>query len=279
VESRSDSTVERFLAKLERKYGKYAIEHLTYVIVGGMALVFVLSMARPSFLEVLALDLDRVRHGEVWRLVTYLFLPTSTSIFWILFALWWVWIIGTNLETEWGPLKFNLFYLFGMLGTTASAFITSHWGGGGYTTNEWLNLSLFFAFATIFPNFEIYPIPFIPFSVRVKWLALLSLGFVVYAMLQGTWADRGAIVAAFANYFLFFGGHLFALAKDQKLQATQAARRASFRPPPVQATRGRTCAICGANEEDGADIRVCSCAKCAATGGPRNLCLEHARNH
>jgi hypothetical protein len=36
------------------------------------------------------------------------------------------------------------------------------------------------------------------------------------------------------------------------------------------------CAICGVSEDAGADIRVCSCAKC---GGPRNLCLNHARSH
>ena len=58
--------------------------------------------------------------------------------------------------------------------------------------------------------------------------------------------------------------------------------RTSVRPksePPARA--GKTCAICGATEADGADIRVCSCEKCkAATGGAaRELCLEHARNH
>ena len=43
----------------------------------------------------------------------------------------------------------------------------------------------------------------------------------------------------------------------------------------------RVCALCGASEKDGADIRVCSCEKCgAATNGKsRELCLEHARNH
>jgi hypothetical protein len=39
----------------------------------------------------------------------------------------------------------------------------------------------------------------------------------------------------------------------------------------------RVCAICGAREADGADIRVCSCAKCG--GVQRALCVEHARNH
>jgi membrane associated rhomboid family serine protease len=236
-----------------------------------MAIVFVLAMIRPDFLGLLALDLRAVRAGQVWRLVTYLFIPTSRSTFWILFALYWVYIIGQNLEAEWGALKFNLFYLLGMLGTTAAAFIT-----GAPATNEWLNLSLFFAFATIFPDFEIYPIPFIPFSIRVKWLGLLSAGYVVFVALSGDWGTRAAIVAAFANYLLFFGEHLVALFRGRVLQTRQAARRTSFKPPAPAAPAGKACAMCGAREEDGADIRVCTCAKC---GGPRTLCLAHARNH
>jgi membrane associated rhomboid family serine protease len=263
--------VERFLAKLERKYGKYAIEHLTYVIVGGMVLVFMLTMVRPDFALKLVLDLDRVKQGEVWRLFTYLFLPTSSSIFWILFAIWWVWIIGTNLESEWGALKFNLFYLLGMIGTTVAAGLT-----GAAQGNTWLNQSLFLAFATIFPNYEIYPIPFIPFSIRVKWLALINVVFLVYSILVNDWTVRAAIIAAMGNYLLFFSGTLWGLLRARNLQVRQAARRASFSPAADKATGGRVCAICGKREEDGADIRVCSCEKC---GGPRKLCLEHARNH
>ena len=263
--------MERFLAKLERKYGKYAIEHLTYVIVGGMVLVFMLTMVRPDFATKLVLDLDLVKRGEVWRIFTYLFLPTSNSIFWILFAIWWVWIIGTNLETEWGPLKFNLFYLLGMVGTTVAAWIT-----GAAQGNSWLNQSLFLAFATIFPNYEIYPIPFIPFSIRVKWLALLDCLYIAFGLATGDWTMRAAIIAALGNYLLFFSGTLWTLVRSRNLQVRQAARRASFRPVAEKLTGGRVCAICGKREEEGADIRVCSCEKC---GGPRNLCLEHARNH
>ena len=56
----------------------------------------------------------------------------------------------------------------------------------------------------------------------------------------------------------------------------QKARRVQFEGD-APAFGQRTCAMCGAREQDGADIRVCSCAKCG--GQPRTLCLEHARNH
>jgi len=263
--------VERLLARLELKYGKYAIAHLTNVIVGGMAIVFVLSLARPEFQRALELDLGQVRNGQVWRLVTYVFLPTSNNIIWILFSLWWVWRVGTSLESEWGALKFNLYYLLGMTGTTAAA-----WLAGGAVGNSWLNMSLFFAFATVFPNYEIYPFPFIPLTIRVKWLALFAGAWALFRVLVGDWIDRGAILAALGNYFLFFHDHLWGLLRSRNLEVRQAARRTSMRPTPAPPTGGRVCAICGQQENDGADIRVCSCEKC---GGPRNLCLEHARNH
>jgi membrane associated rhomboid family serine protease len=260
--------MDRLLARLERRFGKYAVENLTVVIVGGMAAVFVVGMMNPRFLELLVLDLEQVKRGQVWRLFTYLFLPTSGSMLWILLSIYWVWLIGSNLEAEWGAFKFNVYYLVGMLGTTAAA-----WLVGGGATNEYLNHSLFFAFATLFPDFEIFL--FFLLRIKVKWLALLDAGYLALSFFEGSSIQRAAIVAALLNYFLFFSGTLWALLRSRNLQVRQAARRASLERPP-RATGGRTCAICGKSEDDGADIRVCSCAKC---GGPRTLCLEHARNH
>ena len=64
--------------------------------------------------------------------------------------------------------------------------------------------------------------------------------------------------------------------------AAMGTARSSVRPKSEAPARvSKACAICGAKEADGADIRVCSCDKCKeATGGAaRELCLEHARNH
>jgi membrane associated rhomboid family serine protease len=262
--------MDRLLARLERKFGRFAIQRLTSFIVGGMAIVFVLAFSKPEIIDHLALDPGRALH-EPWRFVTYLFIPTSMKLIWILFSLYWTWLVGTNLENEWGAFKFNVFYLLGALGTTAAAWLTGIPQG-----NFWLNTSLFFAFATIFPNYEILIFFIIP--IRVKWLALLTLGLLGFYFFQGNIGVKAAIAVAFGNYLLFFAGHLRGLARGQQLQMRQAARRASFRPPPdrEEKTSARACAICGARQEDGADIRVCSCEKC---GGPRELCLEHARSH
>lgn len=264
--------MDRLLARLERTLGRFAIERLTTYIVGGMAIVFVLAMSRPEFVQHLTLDPSRALK-EPWRFVTYLFLPTSYDLIWVIFGLYWTWLVGTNLEQEWGAFKFNVYYLLGAVGTTAVAWITGQPQG-----NFWLNTSLFFAFATVFPDFEIRLFFIIP--IRVKWLALLTAAFVGFYFFMGSIGVKAAIGIALGNYLLFFTGHLIALARGERLKLRQAARRTSFRPPPREREREtqdeRACAICGAKQADGADIRVCSCEKC---GGPRQLCLEHARNH
>jgi membrane associated rhomboid family serine protease len=262
--------MEKLLARLERRLGFLAVPNLASFIVGGMAIVWVLSSLRPGFEQVLMLNLDAVRAGQVWRLVTYLFLPTNSSPVWVLLSLYWLWIVGSNLEQEWGSFKFNVYYFFGMVGTTLAALVS-----GGAVGNTWLNSSLFLAFATVFPDYEIFL--FFILRIKVKWLGLLSAGLLVFEFAMGSMSSRAAIAAAFINYFLFFGGTLVAMIRSRNLQVRQTARRAESRPPPPIFTESKSCAICKASEDDGADIRVCTCEKCG--GKPRLLCLAHARNH
>jgi hypothetical protein len=120
--------------------------------------------------------------------------------------------------------------------------------------------------------------------VRIKWLALAAAAYLAYMFMITGWGTRAAIVAALANYSLFFGEHLWGLVRSRQVQVRQAARREAMRAtssgsaaPPAESGK-RACAICGAREEDGADIRVCSCEKCGGRPG-RTLCLSHARNH
>jgi membrane associated rhomboid family serine protease len=264
--------MDRLLARLERTIlGRLAIERLTMFIVGGMAIAYVLCRARPEFLLQLYL-IPQLVPSQPWRLVTFLFLPPQRSEIWVLLALYFTYLIGSSLEQEWGALKFNVYYLLGAVGTAAAAWIT----GSPYVTNEYLNLSLFFAFATIFPEYEIRLFFVLP--VKVKWLAALSAAYTAYEFVRGGTPTRVAIVIVFANYLLFFAGHIAQLAKGRRMLVRQAARRAEQRPQATEREADtRACAICGAKQDDGADIRVCSCEKCG--GVPRQLCLEHARNH
>ncbi len=274
--------MEKLLARFERRLGRYAVPNLVGFIVGGMAIVWVLSLAKPEFQERLSLDIHAVRHGEVWRLVTFLFIPPPSSPLWILINLYFTWWVGSSLEQNWGAFKFNAYYLLGALGTVVAAVVA------GPATNFWLDASLFLAFATVFPDVTILLFFIIP--VKVKWLGLIAGVGIAYAAAMGTWGARGSIAASLVNYLLFFAEHWYDVFKHRGVLARQKVRRADLRavPGPVadaseragkepSAFGSRVCTICGAREADGADIRVCSCEKCG--GQQRTLCLEHARNH
>ncbi len=268
--------MDHLLSRLERRFGKFAVANLTTVLVAGTVLVFLLSVVRPQFINLIDLDLGRVAQGQVWRLFTYVFIPTylpdlkspMSMILWC-YSIYWIYLTGSSLESEWGAFKLNMFLLTGMLGTTIAAAVS-----GGAVGSGLLVLTLFLAFATVFPDYQI--LLFFVLPIKMKWLGILSGGFLVYSAVTGSWEMRAAVVAGSANYLLFFGEHLWGLWKGRNLAVRQAANRASSRPPPAVAA-GRSCAICGEREEDGADIRVCSCEKCG--GQQRTLCLAHARNH
>jgi hypothetical protein len=270
--------MERLLARLERRFGAYAVENLILYLVGGMALVWVLSEARPFVIGRLTLDMNAVRHGQVWRLVTFLFIPPSRSAYWILINLYFTWWVGSSLEQLWGAFKLNVFVLLGALATIAAAAVA------GPTSNAWLlgvDGTLILALATLSPTVEI----FLMFVVRIplKWIGILAAGLAAYQFANGDWSVRAPILAAGAVYALFFAEHWAAFFRGRRVIARQAARRVQLESGAHSRSMGprsmgqRACAICGAKEADGADIRVCSCEKCG--GQPRSLCLAHARNH
>ncbi len=200
--------------------------------------------------------------------MTFLFSPPSWEPIWIFVNLYFAWWIGSSLEQNWGAFKFNAYYLLGAVATIIASVLA------GPTTNVWLNASVVLAFATVFPDVTI--LLFFVLPVRVKWLGIAGAAYMGLEAVRGSWDTRAAIAAALLNYLLFFGEHWSNVLRKRNVVVRQKVRRAELESsPPV--LRERVCAICGAREADGADIRVCSCEKCG--GRQRELCLEHARNH
>ena len=117
----------QWLERMERKFGKYAISNLMMYIVASMAAVFVLDMLMPVNLTAyLVFNKAAILRIQLWRLVTFLFLSPDSSIVWILFSLCFYWMIGSALENQWGSFRFNMYYLFGMLGSIISGMITGY---------------------------------------------------------------------------------------------------------------------------------------------------------
>lgn len=210
--------LDQLLYKLERKFRGRAIPRLMTWIVIGMAAVFVLDNLllfplRHHLISDLTFNWARILRGEVWRLITFVFIPTQSRMLLTLISMYFYWMIGSTLEREWGTFKFNVFYLFGIIGAILSGVIS-----GGNVTNYYLNLSLFLAFALLNPDFEI--ILFFILPIRMKWLALLDVALLLFSCVRDLLAGRivSVIALAFAllNIFVFFGGHLMTIINDYK---------------------------------------------------------------
>jgi membrane associated rhomboid family serine protease len=238
-----------WLDKLERRFGFLGIPGLPRILVGFVALVFGLSWFLPGFTSMLTLDPMRIRHGEVWRLVTYIFIPQSTSPLWILFALWFLWFIGDGLERAWGSFRLTLYFLVGMIGTTVAAIFF-----GGNFSNSMLISSLFYAFARFYPDVVIYIFFVLP--VKIKWVAWAMAALLFYGFFVETNSYRMALVAALSNYLIFFGREIFYEARHRREVSTR--RRRFEVDSRSEAEPLHKCAACGATElsDPNLDFRV-----------------------
>ncbi len=191
------------------RHPKWGIHNLMYYISGGMAILYLCSMLAPLYgvLDYFYLYRSAVLQGQVWRIISFIFLPTSTSsglLSPLLFAisLYFYIFIASTLERQWGALKFNIYYAIGVIGCIISAMIT------GYASNIYLNLSLFLAFAALYPEFKVMLFFFIP--VKMKVLAYIDLGIygttLTFALLAGDWTTISNMLFSLVGLVLFFGG-------------------------------------------------------------------------
>lgn len=245
---------------LERHFSRFAIPHLIRYVVILNVLVYLLAALNPEYISMLLLDRSSILQGQVWRLISWVFVPNTTSPLWIIFFLMFTWWLGDMLESTWGTFRLNLYYLLGVFFSTLSAFIFDFSFG-----NFLLTFSLLLAVATLAPDMEILFF-FIP--MKFKWVALISLvwpwGFL---FVTGPIGVKLLILLCLGNYFMFFGPTVI---RQMLNQRSTVARRAKFEAAKADDdfTLHR-CATCGITEVTNpeADFRV------AANG--HEYCVRH----
>ena len=162
------------LNKLERKFGRCYISNLMLYIVIGTGIVYAFWFLAPDIplLSFLSFDRGAIMRGQIWRVLSFIFIPESGSPISMVFWLYLYWLIGSSLEDYWGGFRFNVYYFCGALFAVIGGFIT------GYATVHYLNLTLFLAIAVINPNMQLLLFFFLP--VKMKWLAWIDAAFLIY---------------------------------------------------------------------------------------------------
>ena len=115
----------RFLKKLERKIGKYAIPNLSLYLVIGYIIGYVLILINDKVhvMDFLTLNPYLILHGQVWRLITWIIIPPSGLSIWTIIMLFFYYSVGTSLERTWGTFLYNVYIFSGIILTIIGSFV------------------------------------------------------------------------------------------------------------------------------------------------------------
>lgn len=293
------------MSPFERKFGKYAIRNLSFVLVMCYAVGYLLTMFDRSGLLISYLTLNpyAILHGQIWRLVTWILIPPSSGgLFFTLLMLYFYCSIGTSLERVWGTYRYNVYLFQGMLFTIAGSFLLMGYcylfrpeipmvdmrgilhtltidtpdvyfrAVAGVFSTYFINMSIFLAYAATFPDAQVLLMFIIP--IRVKWLGVIYAVMLLFQFFGTRVYGKFAIGASLLNFVVFF----LTSRNMMHLNPKQIHRRQEFKRE-VRRSTGITkhkCAICGRTEVDSPQMQFRFCSKC---DGNYEYCEEHLYTH
>lgn len=233
---------------LEKRLGFFAIPNLVRSIAIMQGVAWLLNLfnpavpGRPGFYDYLILDPSRVLAGEVWRLVTFVFIPGTQNAFFLLIAILFLMFIGAGLEQGMGAFRVTLYVFLGMMAQIVFAFL---WGWPA--TGIYITAMLLLAFATLYPEQVIYLFFVLP--LKVKWLGFLTAAWILYDFLRFNVAGKIVILASCLNYLLLFALPFFIRLREERQNHLRRKKfSAAFDGRGHGAEAFHKCATCGATE-------------------------------
>ncbi len=257
------------------RHPRFGIPNLMLYIVIGNVLVFVLDLVSGNTCSaMLYFSRYQILHGEVWRLLTFLIVPQSHRIINFVLSALLYYFVGSALERQWGAGRFTCYYLIGVVVNIIFGLIA------GYSSNYYLNMSLFFAFATLFPDVRFLLFYIIP--VKAKWLAWLDAAFFLLEILTTSFPANLLPLVAILNYLIFFGEDLYEWVCGKLGRSARRAKRNTMNfkkeTKRIQKEKGylHKCAVCGRTDADYPDLEFRYCSKCK---GYYCYCMDHINSH
>ena len=285
------------MKKLRGRFDRFCFRHrdkgipnLMMYIALGSALVYIMSLIDKTNALYYFLCFDRaaILQGQVWRLFTYALTFDMGNVFYTAIGLLCYYSLGRAIENSWGTFRFNLFYFSGMLMMDIYCMIF-----GGYANVDYLNLSLFLAYATMYPDAQFLFLFIIP--VKAWIFALMDLLLVVFGLIAYPFPANLFSVISLANYFLFFGKDVLNVIpvswrmntrrlfrkgpkKTQKAKTIPFPNAGSYQATVAtpQAPFTHKCTICGRTDVSDPELEFRYCSRCK---GYHCYCQDHINNH
>jgi len=264
-----------FLNKLERKFGKYAIHNIIIYLLYISVAFFIVMLLVPNAWSLLALDPVRVLRGELWRLITFIFIPITptgsilTDILYAVFGFLFMNYIGRSLESIWGSFRTNIYILISVVIAIIISLLFRIYIPGSFFIFD----SLFLAFAYEFPNNEIRIYFIIP--IKIKYLAFLRIAFMVYSLVFGSFTDRMMILLTVLAFLAFYLKEIIFRIKNR---GVGKIRKVSYqmKATPIKKDTMHKCEICKITEKDDPNMEFRYCSKC---NGNHEYCANHLFTH
>lgn len=194
------------IEKMERKMPWLSTSNVYKYLTAIFLLGLIIDLFNPLFyLFNLSLNVERILSGQVWRLVTFVFYPPSSSrsIILSLLLIYVYYSLAKTLTMMWGDFKFNLYLLIGFLSQIIGAFFVYFVLGHNiiiFPTYSFF--SIIMAFALSFPDAYFYIYFLIP--IKAKYFAYVEIALYLVLFLSSGIEDRVAIICSAVNVFIFF---------------------------------------------------------------------------
>ena len=272
--------MNQWLNKMERKLGRYAIPNLmNYVVILYAVGALVCWRAPELYFEYLMLDARAILHGQIWRIVTFLMWPLSGDLFLNVLVIYCYYNLGRTLEAVWGSFRFNVYFFMGIIGHVLAAILIYALTGRIYPlTAEYLNFSLFFAYAATFPDAQF--LLFFVLPIKAKWLAVAECAVYLYSFVFGPLSTRLEIIMSLANVIIFILLTRNNHKSNRRYAPSEIRRRQNFKKEATKiVTPGKArhrCAVCGRTELDDPNLEFRYCSKCE---GDYEYCQDHLYTH
>ena len=194
------------LEKIERKIPWFGFGNLNLYMVVIFLVGLMIDIVNPTYYYLyLSLNLDAVMSGQIYRLITFIFYP-PTSSYSLIMALLMIYVyysITKTLILMWGNFKFNLYLFIGYISQVIGAFILHFvFKNHSILYPTYVTFSLIVAFALSFPDATF----FIYFLIPIKAIYFAYFEIVVYFImfLFTDISGRVSIICGAVNIFVFF---------------------------------------------------------------------------